>query len=456
MTAADAAAIAQAVARGEASAVEVARAAISRIEGQDAPLNCFTAIMRERALADAAAVDARRARGDSLPALAGVPFAVKDLFDVDGVVTGAGSRINRDRPPAKADAEVVRRLRAAGAVLVSTTNMDEYAFGFTTENTHFGVTRNPHDPARIAGGSSGGSAAAVAAGLVPLAIGTDTNGSIRVPASLCGVYGLKPTFGRLSRRGAFLFAPSFDHVGPFTRTIGDLASTYDAMQGDDPEDPAQATRAVEPVGATLGDGIAGLRIARLGGWFDRYADDDARAAVESAGAALAASRTIELPEVARARAAAMVITSAEGANLHLASLRARPGDFDPRTRDRFLAGALVPASWVIQAQRLRSWFRARALEAFRDVDLLIAPATPCTAPRIGQATVVLNGETLPMGPSMGLLTQPISFVGLPVVTAPVRRAGRLPIGVQLVAAPWQEALAFRAAAFLERAGIVGT
>jgi AtzE family amidohydrolase len=455
MIARDAAGIARAVARGEVGAAEVTEAALARIAATDPQLNCFTAVLGERARADARAIDARRARGEPLPPLAGVPFAVKNLFDVAGEVTLAGSAINRERAPAAADADVVARLRAAGAVLVGATNMDEYAFGFTTENTHFGPTRNPHDAARVAGGSSGGSAAAVAGGLVPVALGTDTNGSIRVPASLCGVYGLKPTYGRLSRRGVFPFAASLDHVGAFARSVADLALAYDAMQGADPLDPAQSMRAVEPVSGALAEGAGGLRPARLGGWFERYADADARAAVERVAQALGVSREVTLPEVDRARAAAMLITSAEGANLHRTSLRSRAAAFDPRTRDRFLAGALVPADWVIQAQRLRSWFRARVLESFAGVDLLIAAATPCTAPRIGQATVEVNGETLPMGPSMGLLTQPISFVGLPVLTVPVRRPGRLPIGVQLVAAPWREAIAFRAAASLERAGIVG-
>ena len=454
MIAADAIGIARAVACGETSAVAVAEAALARIAAGNAALNCFTAILRERALADAAAIDARRAHGAPLPPLAGVPFAVKNLFDIAGETTLAGSVINRDRPPATDDAAVVARLRHAGAVLVGATNMDEYAFGFTTENTHFGPTRNPHDRTRVAGGSSGGSAAAVAAGWVPVALGTDTNGSIRVPASLCGVFGLKPTYGRLSRRGVFPFAASLDHVGPFARSVADLALAYDAMQGADPLDPAQTPRPAEPDSRALETGIDGLRAARLGGWFERYADEDAQAAVEVVARVLGASRRVTLPEVARARAAAMLVTSAEGANVHRTNLRARAAAFDPRTRERFLAGALVPADWVIQAQRLRSWFRARLLEAFGDADLLIAAATPCTAPRIGQASIELNGETLPMGPSLGLLTQPLSFVGLPTVTVPVARPGGLPIGVQLVAAPWREDVALRAAAFVERAGMV--
>ena len=234
------AAIAEAVGTGRVGAVEVAEATLERIAGDT--LNCFTAVLRKRALADAAAADRARAAGTPPGPLAGVPFAVKNLFDVAGTVTLAGSRINRDNPPAARDAFVVRRLAAAGAVLVGALNMDEYAYGFTTENSHYGATGNARDPARMAGGSSGGSAAAVGAGLVPLSLGSDTNGSIRVPASLNGVYGLKPTYGRLGRSGCFPFVATLDHVGPFSHSAADIALAYDALQGPDPDDRVQAPR----------------------------------------------------------------------------------------------------------------------------------------------------------------------------------------------------------------------
>ena len=443
--------IAAAVRAGEISAVAVTEAVLARIVERNPALNCFTAVTADRALAEARTVDQRRAGGGDPGPLAGVPFAVKNLYDLQGVVTVAGSRIDAERPPAMADATVVRRLVAAGAVPVGAANMDEYAYGFTTENSHYGATRNPHDASRVAGGSSGGSAAAVAAGLVPLSLGSDTNGSIRVPASLCGVFGLKPTYGRLSRAGARLFAASFDHVGPFARSVGDLAAAYDAMQGPDTRDPACAQLAVEPAAPQIERGAAGLRVAVLGGHFAGSAA--ARAAVATAARALGAARVVEIPEAARARAAAFVITAAEGANLHLANLKTRAGDFDPMTRDRFLAGALVPAAWVIQAQRFRSWYREQALAVFRDVDILLAPATPCEAPPIGQETIEIDGQPVPARPFLGVYTQPLSFIGLPVVAAPLRLGGALPIGVQIVAAPWRETDALRVAAALERAGI---
>jgi AtzE family amidohydrolase len=443
--------IAAAVRAGSVSAVAVAEAALAQIAARNPQLNCFTTITAERALATAREVDARRADGVDPGSLAGVPFAVKDLFDLQGTVTIAGSKIDAERAPAAADATLVRRLVAAGAVPVGALNMDEYAYGFTTENSHYGPTRNPRDPRRVAGGSSGGSAAAVAAGLVPLSLGSDTNGSIRVPASLCGVFGLKPTYGRLSRAGARLFAASFDHVGAFARSVADLAAAYDAMQGPDPRDPACSERPVEPASPEIERGAAGLRVAILGGHFAGTAV--AAAAVATVAQALGASRTVEIAEAARARAAAFVITAAEGANLHLADLKTRPGDFDPGTRDRFLAGALVPATWVIQAQRFRSWYREQVLALFRDSDILLAPATPCEAPLIGQETIEIDGQNVPMRPNLGVYTQPLSFIGLPIAAVPLRGPNGLPIGVQIVAAPWREADALRIARGLEQQGV---
>ncbi|HWD57661.1 MAG TPA: AtzE family amidohydrolase [Stellaceae bacterium] len=448
---ADGLSIAAAVKAGETSAVAVAEAALARIAARDPVLNSFTTVTAERALAEAHAVDAALARGEDPGALAGVPFAVKNLFDIAGVVTVAGSKIDRDLPPAGVDATAVQRLNAAGAVLLGALNMDEYAYGFTTENAHYGAAHNPHDLTRIAGGSSGGSAAAVAGGLVPLSLGSDTNGSIRVPASLCGIYGMKPTYGRLSRAGARLFAASFDHIGPFARSVRDLAAAYDAMQGPDAADPICTDRPAEPAIPALTRNTEPLRVAVLGGHF--AGEGIAAAAVASAAKALGATLTLEIPEARRARAAAFVITASEGANLHLADLKRRAGDFDPGTRDRFLAGTLVPATWVIQAQRFRRWYREQVLALFHDADILLAPATPCSAPLIGQPTIEIDGAEVPMRPFMGVYTQPLSFIGLPVVAVPLRRSGEMPIGVQVVAAPWRESAALRIAAALEAAGV---
>jgi AtzE family amidohydrolase len=445
--------IAKAIGSGETTALAVTQATLARIEALDGRYNCFTAVTRERALREAAAVDVMRRDGVPLPPLAGVPYAVKNLFDVEGLTTLAGARIEADKPPAAHDATLVQRMAAAGAVLVGALNMDEYAYGFTTENEHYGVTRNPHDVARVAGGSSGGSAAAVAAGLVPLTLGSDTNGSIRVPSSLCGIFGLKPTYGRLPRTGSQMFVGSLDHLGPFARSVADLAVCYDAMQGPDPADPACAQRPRDPVAGTHVGGMDGLRVAMAGGYFAANASPPALEALARAAAALSVTTRIDLPEAERARAAAFVITASEGANLHLANLRKRADDFDKATRDRFLAGAMVPASWYLQAQRFRAWFAAQVRDLFRNVDVILAAATPISAPLAGQPTFELNGRTLATRPSLGLLTQPLSFIGLPIVCVPAAPPGALPLGVQVIAAPWREDLALRVAAALERAGV---
>ncbi len=445
--------IAARVRAGEVSAVQVVEAALAAIERRNPAINCFVEVTAARAREEAKAIDRLRSSGRVLPPLAGVPYAVKDLFDVAGLATIAGSALHRNAPPALADAALVTRMREAGAILVGTLNMDAYAYGFTTENSEFGATRNPHDTSRIAGGSSGGSGAAVAAGLVPLSLGSDTNGSIRVPASLCGVFGLKPTYGRLSRTGAYPFVDSLDHVGPFATTAADLAACYDALQGADAGDSACAQRAPEPISPLLAQSKP-LRVARLTGYFDRYASEEALAASKQAAEALGATRAIELPEVHRARAAAFIITASEGGARHLQTLKESYAQFEPLSRDRFLAGALTPAAWYLKAQRLRAWFRDRMSEVFSRYDVLIAPATPVSATAIGTEWIELGGEKLQLRPTMGLFTQPVSFIGLPVVVAPIDTAGRLPIGVQLICAPWREDLCFAAAALLERAGVV--
>ncbi len=236
------------------SALGVTEAALARIAKRDPVLNSFTDVTAERARAKARAIDADIAAGKNAGPLAGVPFAVKNLFDVQGLSTRAGSKINRDLKPSPRDATLIERMEAAGAVLIGALNMGEYAYDFTGENVHDGPSRNPHDPTRMTGGSSGGSGGAVGGRLVPIALGSDTNGSIRVPSSFCGIFGLKPTYGRLSRARSFPFVASFDHLGPFARSVGDLALAYDAMQGPDADDAACTTRAPEPVTQLAGAG----------------------------------------------------------------------------------------------------------------------------------------------------------------------------------------------------------
>src|SRR5712692_8087910 len=272
--------IAAAVRGGRASAAAVVGAALARIARLNPALNAFTDVLEKRALARAHAIDQARAKGTSPGTLAGVPFAVKNLFDIAGLATRAGSKINRDRAPATRDATLISRLEAAGGVLVGALNMGEYAYDFTGENVHDGASRNPHDLTRMSGGSSSGSAAAVGGGLVPIALGSDTNGSIRVPSSLCGIFGLKPTYGRLSRARTFPFVASLDHVGPLARSARDLALAYDVMQGPDGLDPVCTDRPVEPALPTLATGIEGLRMAVAGGYFRQGVPAEVRGALD--------------------------------------------------------------------------------------------------------------------------------------------------------------------------------
>ena len=439
---------------GQTSAQAVTDAALARIARLDSRLGAFTHVCAERARNQARAVDAQCAAGRDPGTLAGVPFAVKNLFDIAGLATLAGSKINAAHPPAAADARLIQRMEAAGAVLLGALNMGEYAYDFTGENSHYGASRNPHDLMRMSGGSSGGSGTAAAAGLCPITLGSDTNGSIRVPSSLCGLFGLKPTYGRLSRSGTFPFVDSLDHLGPLARTVQDLALAYDALQYADADDPACARRSEEPCLDTLPLGAQGLRIGVLGGYFDQHSTPVARAALARVAAALGAQQPVIWPEVERARAAAYLMTAAEGGALHRERLRSQAGEFDPAVRDRLLAGNFIPAAWLIQAHKLRRWFHAQVLASFQQFDVLLAPATPASAPLLGQITLEINAQALPLRANIGLFTQPISFVGLPVVAVPAAKTGDLPIGVQVIAAPWREDHALRVAAALESMGFV--
>lgn len=444
--------IARGVRAGTLRAVDVIGATLARIDAIDPDVNAFTARMDGRARRDAAAIDDAVDAGRDPGPLAGVPFAVKNLYDVAGVTTLAGARIHSDRSPAVRDATLVQRLRANGAVLVGALNMDAYAYGFTTENTHYGATHNPHDPKLTPGGSSGGSAAAVAAGMVPLTLGSDTNGSIRVPASFCGVFGLRPTFGRLSRAGTMPFVHDLDVLGPFAASALDVALAFDAMCGPDPNDPACSDHPWTPLAPALAEGIDELRIAVCDGFFEHPLDPQARRAVQDAAAALGADRRVTIPEAERARAAAFVLTAGTAGSLYLDDLRTRPDDFDPLSRDRLLAGALVPATWIQRAQRFRRWYHDALLALFDSVDAMIAPSTPCPAFALGTETLTFDGVSMPARPNVGIFTQPISFAGVPVAAVPMATNGPLPIGVQVIAAPWREDVCLKVAAELERRG----
>lgn len=432
--------IATTVRTGKKTAVSIIEDTLNILHNQDCEINSTTHLFHEESLEKAKQIDRDREAGKPLPILAGVPFGVKDLYDIVGHTTTAGSVVLKDNPPAQQDAVIVERLKNAGAIPVATLNMDEFAYGFATVNSHYGTTRNPHDLNCLAGGSSGGSAAAVAAGFLPFTLGSDTNGSIRVPASLCGVWGLKPTFGRLSRKGVYPFSASLDVAGHFAGSLDDLITTFHVMDGSLPD--------TEPE-------YSSLRIGRLGGWFAENLSSNVEMAINRICSYLNVTKTIELPKVQNARAASFLITAAEGGNLHLPRLKEKAGQYDPATRDRLLAGALLPATTYLQAQRFRNWFRNKIHNIFKEVDILIAPAVMSEAPQLDQPTVIVNGQSVSARANLGLYTQPLSLPGLPVLCVPLLNTQSLPIGLQLIAAPRKESILFSVARHLQNDGLVG-
>jgi aspartyl-tRNA(Asn)/glutamyl-tRNA(Gln) amidotransferase subunit A len=429
--------VASAVREGRTTARAVAAKTIKRLKARNWEFNAATRILEARALADADAVDAKVAAGEDPGLLAGVPFGVKDLFDITGQPTTAGARNRVHAVPAPCDAEVVARLHDAGAVLVCTLNMDEFAYGFSTINAHSGTTRNPHDLSRLAGGSSGGSAAAVAANFLPFALGSDTNGSIRVPAALCGLYGLKPTHGDLPMGGVFPFVDSFDDVGALTKDIEDLRLVCGVMRG------PHYGRVDSP-----------RRIAVLDGWFGENIGAETAGAIARVADALGAG-TVGLEGVAEARSAAFVMTAYEGGNLHLPALRLEAMGYDPGTRDRLIAGAMLSREAYEEARRLRRWFIAEIERLFRDWDVLIAPAAPGPAPLAADPMVEINGVRVPARAHLGLHTQPISFAGLPSLAVPLKDCGPLPIGIQLIGPRGTEPRLFALAEKLESLDLAG-
>ena len=431
--------IAAAVRGGQIRATEVVERCLTRLAQGD-PFAAVTRVLAERARAEAAQVDAARAAGHDPGPLAGVPYGVKDLFDVAGLPTTAGSGLYADAAPAATDAEAIVRLRQAGAVLVATLNMDEFAYGFATINARHGTTRNPHDRTRLAGGSSGGSAAVVAGGMLPFSLGSDTNGSVRVPASLTGLYGLKPTHGALPLGGVFPFAHSFDDVGPFATSVADMRCIWHVLTG------------VRDAGEGKGEGGGDLRLARLGGRFRDNADPDQLSAID---AMAPDAPIIVLPDIARARSAAFVITAFEGGALHADALGRAAMQFDPATRDRLIAGALLPRALYDKAQTFRLQFNQVLAELVADHDVLLAPAAPCVAPPIADPRILIDGAMAPARADLGVHTQPISFTGWPSLAVPLRRPGRLPLGLQLIGKPGGEAGLLRLAAMLEHKGWTG-
>lgn len=392
-----------------------------------------------RLLPARAAADAGRAGP-----LSGVPYFAKDLFDIEGQPTVAASPPRRHRSPAGRDATLVARLKAAGAVLLGTSNMDALAYGFATSTACYGIARNPHDPSRLCGGSSGGAAALVAGGIVPFALGTDTNGSVRVPAALCGTWGLKPTFGRLSRAGSWPLAHDLDHAGILARDLDMLERVFDVVDGHDAADPTSLHPPHPPFSAPSRP----LRLALAGGYFARNLEPVVADAVADAARRLGAMDIVDIPLAEAARAGAYILTAAQGACANRMELADDYATMDPACRARLAAGLDIPYGWVDRAQRLRRHYMHRLADIFAHVDVILAPAVPCLALPVDQPDLRLGDTLLPVRAALGLYTQPISFAGLPVLTVPLPTSRGLPTGVQLIAAPWREESLFAAARLL--------
>ncbi|MEM5517687.1 AtzE family amidohydrolase [Henriciella sp. AS95] len=419
-------------------AVEAVSAALGAVERFDDELNCFTRICRSEALSAAADLDERLKQGEAPGPLSGVPFAVKDLFDVKGLPTTAGSAILQHAPAAKQEAPVVERLKQAGAILTGTLNMDEFAYGFATVNSHFGVTHNPHDPTRLAGGSSGGSAAAVAAGLVPLSLGSDTNGSVRVPASLCGIFGLRPTHGAFPMEGVYPFVDRLDTAGIFTRSMDLMRAAFRVLGQTEATNPAPDT----------------LKVGLLGGWFKKGGQQVAFDAAQTVFEALGGEDEVVLDLAEAGRSASFLITAYEGGCLHLPYLRTQPMDYDPAVRDRLIAGAMLPDKMMADAREMADRSIQEVWYRLDEYDVLIAPATPCTAPDIEAGTIEIDGEMVSARANLGLYTQPLSLPGVPILSVPVRQNKGLPMGVQLIAARGREEVLFDVAERLLAEGVV--
>lgn len=438
------------LATGATSSVAVVDDLLARIDETESRLNAYVCVNHEGARAAAQALDELRAAGTIAGPLHGIPIAIKDLLDTHDLPTSAGGRPISDTPP-PTDATVVARLRSAGAVVIGKTNTHEYAYGYTTENPHHGDTHNPWDLERIPGGSSGGSAASVSAGSAIAAIGSDTGGSIRVPASLCGIVGLKPTFGRVPRGGVFPLAWTLDHVGPITRTARDCAILLSAIAGTDQSDPATLYTPPAPdYLSSLGRDIAGLRVGVPKNHFFDVIDPEVATAVRNAIDTLAnlgANVTeITIPGVEDAVAAWLTILLAEATSIHETLLRDRPDDYGDDVRGLVEAGALVPATAYLRAQRIRQRLAAAFRTAMKPIDVLVTPATAIPAPHIGTTDVTIEGHTEALFQTFARISAPLDVVGLPALSTPCGLTSTgLPIGLQLVGHPFDEATLLAAA-----------
>lgn len=439
------AALASRIRAGELSPREAVEHSLACIERIDPAINAFISVRAEEALAEADALG----EAPTGP-LHGVPVAVKDVIDVAGTPTTAASKVLRDAPPARVDALVVERLRRAGAVVVGKLNTHEFAFGASTTSAAYGPARNPWDTVRICGGSSGGSGAAVAAGLVTGTLGTDTAGSIRIPAAFCGVTGIRPTTGRVPNRGVVPVSWTYDTVGPLARTAEDCALVLDAIAGSAPDDPTTTAAPAEPCYDGIGRGVDGLRVGVVAHLVEEVpADPRIVAAVEEAveelGRLGARVERVDARFLRRAEVVQQLVMLPEAAEAHLPWLRTRLEDYGPDVRARLLAGLLLPATAPITGQRARRALAHEARSLFERFDVLASPEMPIVAPRIGEDPVDVAGERMAYRLSLIPFNSPWSCLGLPTVSLPCGLVDGLPVGLALTGRRLAEATVLRAA-----------
>lgn len=438
---------ARSIACRELSPYELVSSVLERIDRIDQRLKAYVSVFPDEALAEARrATDEIVARGPRGP-LHGVPVAIKDLYDVRGKPTLAGSRV-REGHVADSDSEVVSRLRRAGAIVIGKTVTHEFASGVTSP-----PTRNPWDLGRIPGGSSGGSGAAVAADLCMAATGTDTAGSIRIPASVNGVVGLKPTFGRVSKRGVVPLAWSLDHAGPLARTVFDVALVLEAIAGHDPGDPSSVEERIPDYTSTLNRGVDATRVAIVRNWYFDRVDAFVAEAVEEAASrfeALGARVSeVEVPNLELSMAVHHTILASEASAYHQRMLRAVPERYRRGTRMFLEAGETIPATAYVNAQRSRELVRQGFRRAFSDADVLIAPSLPTTAGAFGSSKIEIDGEE-GITQAYVRLSVPANLAGLPALSVPCGFRDGLPIGLQIIGRPFEERTVLRAGHAYER------
>jgi aspartyl-tRNA(Asn)/glutamyl-tRNA(Gln) amidotransferase subunit A len=429
------------------SPVELTRAYLARIQAEDAAARCYITVLQDRALAAAATAEREIAGGGYRGALHGIPIAVKDLVMTRGIRTTCGSRILKDWVP-DTDATVAARLAEAGAILLGKLNMHEFAYGPTGVNPHYGTAANPWGRDRMPGGSSSGSGAGVAAGLCAGALGTDTGGSIRIPASLCGIVGLKQTYGLVSRAGVVPLAWSLDHIGPMTRTVTDAALMLQTLAGRDRADPTTAALPVPDYRRELERDPRGLRVGIVRDLFFERLDPEVRAAVEAATQALAGLgvrvEEVRLPRIRHAGPATFAIITAESMAYHEPYLKTRASEYGADVRARLLTGQFVLATQYLKAQRARQVLRADVDGVLRSVDALLTPTTPIPAPRTDEREATVDGVTDDVRAWLTRCTRPINLTGHPALSVPCGlTAGGLPIGLQLVGRQFDEATLLR-------------